>query len=76
MEMHNKLEIELDRNGFEYVIVKNPKTGKEEIFYVHNLIYENFVGQIPFDKQVTHKDGNIRNNAVDNLILKPKLNFI
>lgn len=35
--------------------------------YVHRLVYETFVGDIPKGLEINHKDGNRSNNNVDNL---------
>ena len=46
------------------------------LYYVHRLVYENFKGDIPEDKQIDHVDGDTSNNAVENLqILTPRENL-
>lgn len=37
--------------------------------YVHRLMYETFVGEIPSTHQINHIDGNKSNNLIDNLEL-------
>ena len=37
--------------------------------YVHRLVYESFIGNIPSDKEINHIDGNKINNALNNLEL-------
>jgi hypothetical protein len=38
-------------------------------FYMHRLMWEMFNGSIPVGHVVHHKDGNVRNNNIDNLEL-------
>lgn len=40
---------------------------KGKLHYIHRLVWENFVGEIPEDKEIDHKDGNTKNNSVHNL---------
>lgn len=48
-----------------------------KLYYVHRLVYETFVGDIPEDKQIDHKDGDTQNNNVDNLqVLTPRKNLL
>ncbi len=42
------------------------------LYYVHRLMYETFVGEIPIDKQIDHIDGDTANNVVENLQLLTK----
>lgn len=45
--------------------------------YVHRLVYETFIGSIPDNYEINHKDGNKLNNSVDNLeLLTHKDNII
>lgn len=47
------------------------------LYYVHRLIYENFVGEIPDGKEIDHVDGDTSNNSIDNLqLLTPRNNKI
>lgn len=47
-----------------------------KLYYVHRLVYENFKGDIPEDKQIDHIDGDTSNNSVDNLqLLTPRKNM-
>lgn len=41
--------------------------GKRKMFYIHRLVYETFVGEIPHGYVVHHKDNNPKNNSVLNL---------
>lgn len=50
-------------------------TVKRHIFFVHRLVWLNFVGDIPSDLQINHKDENKTNNCLNNLeLLTPKEN--
>lgn len=40
---------------------------KGKLFYVHRLVYETFIGEIPSDKEIDHIDGDTKNNSVHNL---------
>ena len=47
-----------------------------KLYYIHRLVWETFVGEIPKDKQIDHKDGDTTNNSVDNLqLLSPRKNM-
>lgn len=37
--------------------------------YIHKIVYETWIGEIPKDKQVLHKDDNQFNNNINNLYL-------
>ena len=37
--------------------------------YVHRLVWQNFVGEIPDGLEIDHLDGNPRNNSIENLQL-------
>ena len=41
--------------------------GKRKMFYIHRLVAEAFLDNPNVLPQVNHKDGNRKNNAVDNL---------
>ena len=43
------------------------KLGKLQ--YVHRLVYQNFIGEIPEGLEIDHIDGNPRNNSLTNLQL-------
>ena len=62
------------RDGYQHVELSNAdrKLGKH---YVHRLVWETFVGQIPEGLQINHKDENKSNNSLKNLeIVTPKQN--
>lgn len=54
-------------NGHGYLIVGLSKNGKRKNFYVHRLVAETFLDNLNNLPQVNHKDGNKKNNRVDNL---------
>ena len=45
----------------------NKKMQMGKLHYVHRLVYETFIGEIPEGLEIDHKDGNPLNNSVDNL---------
>ena len=52
-----------------YWMIRLHSQKKSKGFLVHRLVYESFVGPIPEDMVINHKDGNKRNNRIDNLEL-------
>lgn len=48
-------------------LINGKKTNMGKLYYVHRLVWETFVGGIPEDKEIDHKDGNPHNNSIDNL---------
>lgn len=63
---NGKILAEMD-NGFGYKKVNIKIKGKLVQKYVHRLVLETFLGSIPENKQVNHKDGNKANNVLSNL---------
>lgn len=62
-------------NGCGYWQVSLQKDHKRKNHYVHRLVAEAFLGDIPEKHQVNHIDYNKSNNNVDNLeIISPSLN--
>ena len=55
--------------GYFQVRLFNEQYKNGKLFYVHRLVYETFVGDIPKDKEMDHIDGDTSNNSVDNLQL-------
>ena len=53
-----------DRRGYFYVSLQ--QNGRRKNFMLHSLIAETFLGK-PLNKEVNHKDGNPKNNELDNL---------
>lgn len=54
-------------DGHSYVTLYKNGIGKE--FRVCDLVWTNFVGEIPNGYDVAHIDGNKKNNRLDNLKL-------
>lgn len=59
----------LNQKGTDYVVASLDKDGYKRFRnkYVHRLVYETFVGEIPKDKTIDHIDGNKQNNHISNL---------
>ena len=55
----------------KYLQVTLQKDGKHKLLYVHRLIYESFTGPIENGKFITHKDGDLSNNDISNLCIRP-----
>lgn len=56
------------RNGYVIVTLRDDQ-GYKRTHYLHRLLYEAFIGEIPSDKQINHKDENKMNNDISNLEL-------
>jgi len=56
------------QNSSMRVSLRN-KNGKNANLYIHRLVYQIFKGNIPKNKYVSHIDGNVNNNNVNNLKL-------
>jgi hypothetical protein len=54
-------------NGSGYVVVNLKITGRLHGFYVHRIVAQAFIGQIPKGARVHHINGNRRDNKVANL---------
>lgn len=50
-----------------YLVVDLYKDGKRKKFYVHRLVAQEFIGNIPEGYEIDHKDINKKNNNVNNL---------
>lgn len=60
-----------------YYKVHTPLSHGHKIVYVHRIIAETFIGEIPDNMQVDHIDRNRTNNSVSNLrIVTPKENCL
>tara|TARA_R100001460_G_scaffold99178_1_gene142357 strand:+ start:1049 stop:1645 length:597 start_codon:yes stop_codon:yes gene_type:complete len=61
--------------GYYQVRLFSKQYKKGRLQYVHRLIYETFVGDIPEGYEIDHKDGDTTNNDISNLqIIKPRDN--
>ena len=54
-------------NGYYAVDLIRVSGGKKKREYLHRIIYENFVSDIPKGMVINHKDGNQLNNSIENL---------
>lgn len=59
-----------NRNGYLVFTTKDDK-GRTVNYFVHRLVYETFVGEIPEGMTIDHIDGNKLNNHITNLQLLP-----
>ena len=69
-------------------LIRNKKTNKQYYYIdinfgegqkhvpIHRIVYETWIGEIPNDKQVNHKDDNSLNNNINNLYLGNQLENI
>ena len=67
---HNRLIIPLhDPEKYKSVPKENrtDNSGKVAI-YVHHAVYAWFHGEVPYNKELHHRDGNHLNNSLDNLV--------
>jgi hypothetical protein len=69
------LKLSINRHGYNTIGLYIEKGKRPKTFYVHRLVAEAFLGEIPEGMEVNHKDGNKLNNAVTNLeIVTPSEN--
>lgn len=54
-------------NNAGYLMANYRKDGKVYNYYIHRLVAEAFIGEIPKGMAINHKDGNKLNNDVSNL---------
>lgn len=66
------------KKGYYQVRLFLPKGDyKGRLQYVHRLMYQNYVGDIPEGKEIDHIDGDTSNNSVENLqLLTPRENKV
>lgn len=57
------------KKGYQQVRLFNQEYIKGRLQYIHRLVYESFVGEIPEGFEIDHIDGNPRNNKLINLQL-------
>lgn len=58
--------------GYKTVVVSNPGS-KHTAFYVHRAVAAAFIGECPIGMQVSHLDGNNKNNRLENLKYETQL---
>lgn len=64
-------------NGNGYLIIGLSKNKVCKNFYIHRLVAQEFLGEIPPGMVVNHKDYNTKNNSVENLeIITQKQNVM
>lgn len=66
MEKYEEVPQYYDESGYAYVILEK-ETGEIEKRYVHELVAETFLPNPKGLTRIRHKDGDKRNNCVDNL---------
>lgn len=54
------------KNGYYMVYLFNGH-GQKKSHYIHRLMYQTFIGDIPFKYEIDHIDGNRLNNKAENL---------
>lgn len=52
-----------------YMQLRVQQSNIKYYYYVHRLVYEAFIGEIPKDKEINHIDGDPTNNNINNLEL-------
>lgn len=58
--------------GYQTVtLVRKGDKGLKQTYLVHRLVAEVFLGPCPEGHRVIHKDDDLANNAVDNLVYRP-----
>lgn len=57
------------KKGYQQVRLFNEEYNKGRLQYIHRLVYETFVGEIPEGFEIDHINGNPRNNNLYNLQL-------
>lgn len=53
----------------QYAYIDMYFNGKQKHIPIHHLVYETWIGPVPLNKQVNHKDDNSLNNNINNLYL-------
>jgi hypothetical protein len=65
-----KMKIKTDKHGYYMVMLSSNNNIKNE--FIHRLLYETFVGEIPNGILIDHIDRNQKNNKINNLRLATK----
>lgn len=60
-------KVKLITTPANYIRVSLSKNNKSKLYMVHRLVYETFVGEIPENYEINHKDFIRNNNCIDNL---------
>lgn len=63
----NGIKLVQQENSVGYLRVRLCKNGKRQHKLVHRLVYETFIGPIPENYEINHKDHNKYNNSINNL---------
>lgn len=61
-----QLKASKGKNGYPMVYLCNGM-GQRRKFYLHRLVYETFIGEIPPKYEIDHTDGDRENNCASNL---------
>jgi hypothetical protein len=72
LKCHKEMILKQSKNNYGYFIVGLSRNGKVKNKYVHILLFETFIGEVPKGYDIHHKDFNQENNNFDNLIMMPK----
>lgn len=71
----HELKYGIDKYGYKRVVLSN--CGKKEYLHIHTIMMRQFVGDMPKNMVINHKDGNKQNNSIDNLeFVTPRENTI
>ena len=62
------------RKKYLQVRLFNKEYPNGQLHYIHRLMWETFIGEIPEGMTIDHKDENPHNNVLDNLVLETRRN--
>ena len=63
------------KKGYFQVRLFNEEYPNGRLQYVHRLVWETFKGEIPEGQEIDHKDGDTKNNSIENLqVISPRDN--
>ena len=60
---------ETNIKGDYYRVILCGPIHRRRSYYIHRLVWETFVGEIPKGYIIHHKDGNRHNNTIENFVL-------
>ena len=66
---HNLIIIHCKNRDYIQHRIRLWKNGKEKRIFIHRLVYQTFIGEIPNGYQIDHRDNNPQNNKLENLQL-------